>query len=252
MVKPSHGTDPLLRRPFSVFEVLRDATRRADRASRSSTSASASARRCSTTWSPGATVACLGPLGRPFEPVDPPARSVDGRRRRRPRAVRHARRGACTQLRHADDAVLRRAHAPPSSTTSSSSNGSASTSCSPPKTAAAARRAGHRAARRRAAGESAERRGDPALRVRPDADDARGRAARRASTSAPCDVSLEQVMGCGLGGCYSCVVLTRDAGGAAALRPLVPRRPGLRRAPHRLGGADALTWICRSRSARCA
>ena len=28
----------------------------------------------------------------------------------------------------------------------------------------------------------------------------------------PCDVSLEQVMGCGLGGCYSCVVLTRDAG----------------------------------------
>jgi dihydroorotate dehydrogenase electron transfer subunit len=30
----------------------------------------------------------------------------------------------------------------------------------------------------------------------------------------PCDVSLEQVMGCGLGGCYSCVVLTRTSGGA--------------------------------------
>ena len=28
-----------------------------------------------------------------------------------------------------------------------------------------------------------------------------------------CDVSLEQVMGCGLGGCYSCVVLARSAGG---------------------------------------
>ncbi len=28
----------------------------------------------------------------------------------------------------------------------------------------------------------------------------------------PCDVSLEQVMGCGLGGCYSCVVLTRQVG----------------------------------------
>jgi dihydroorotate dehydrogenase electron transfer subunit len=27
-----------------------------------------------------------------------------------------------------------------------------------------------------------------------------------------CDVSLEQVMGCGLGGCYSCVVLARDHG----------------------------------------
>jgi dihydroorotate dehydrogenase electron transfer subunit len=30
-----------------------------------------------------------------------------------------------------------------------------------------------------------------------------------------CDVSLEQVMGCGLGGCYSCVVLTRQGAGAA-------------------------------------
>jgi dihydroorotate dehydrogenase electron transfer subunit len=29
-----------------------------------------------------------------------------------------------------------------------------------------------------------------------------------------CDVSLEQVMGCGLGGCYSCVVLTHAAGRA--------------------------------------
>jgi dihydroorotate dehydrogenase electron transfer subunit len=28
-----------------------------------------------------------------------------------------------------------------------------------------------------------------------------------------CHVSLEQVMGCGLGGCYSCVVLARDNGG---------------------------------------
>jgi dihydroorotate dehydrogenase electron transfer subunit len=27
-----------------------------------------------------------------------------------------------------------------------------------------------------------------------------------------CDVSLEQVMGCGLGGCYSCVVLARHDG----------------------------------------
>ena len=28
-----------------------------------------------------------------------------------------------------------------------------------------------------------------------------------------CDVSLEQVMGCGLGGCYSCVVLARGEDG---------------------------------------
>ena len=35
-----------------------------------------------------------------------------------------------------------------------------------------------------------------------------------ASRGTPCDVSLEQVMGCGLGGCYSCVVLARDETGA--------------------------------------
>ena len=28
----------------------------------------------------------------------------------------------------------------------------------------------------------------------------------------PCQVSVERIMGCGLGGCYSCVVLTRQAG----------------------------------------
>jgi dihydroorotate dehydrogenase electron transfer subunit len=31
----------------------------------------------------------------------------------------------------------------------------------------------------------------------------------------PCAVSLEQVMGCGMGGCYSCVVRIRDEAGAA-------------------------------------
>jgi dihydroorotate dehydrogenase electron transfer subunit len=29
----------------------------------------------------------------------------------------------------------------------------------------------------------------------------------------PCEVSVERVMGCGMGGCYSCVVPVRDAGG---------------------------------------
>ena len=32
MVKPSAGVDPLLRRPFSIFEILRDAARRRRRA----------------------------------------------------------------------------------------------------------------------------------------------------------------------------------------------------------------------------
>ena len=29
----------------------------------------------------------------------------------------------------------------------------------------------------------------------------------------PCEVSVERVMGCGLGGCYSCVVAVRGADG---------------------------------------
>jgi dihydroorotate dehydrogenase electron transfer subunit len=35
-----------------------------------------------------------------------------------------------------------------------------------------------------------------------------------AARGRPCEVSLEQVMGCGLGGCYSCVVLARDDTGS--------------------------------------
>jgi dihydroorotate dehydrogenase electron transfer subunit len=30
----------------------------------------------------------------------------------------------------------------------------------------------------------------------------------------PCQVSVERIMGCGLGGCYSCVIPMRDGAGA--------------------------------------
>ena len=52
-----------------------------------------------------------------------------------------------------------------------------------------------------------------------------------------CDVSLEQVMGCGLGGCYSCVVLALAAadGGAPHHTRILHRGPGLRRPARRLG-----------------
>ena len=72
MVKPGAGFDPLLRRPFSVFEVLRDPrgapaglTILSKRIG-PSTGLLYDAR-------PGDRVACLGPLGRPFTPVDAPA-----------------------------------------------------------------------------------------------------------------------------------------------------------------------------------
>ena len=74
MVKASRGRDPLLRRPFSLFEVLRDGSGAAtgfsllNKPIRVTTSRLFDLR-------PGDVVDCLGPLGRPFTPVDPPTRA---------------------------------------------------------------------------------------------------------------------------------------------------------------------------------
>src|SRR5262245_642670 len=72
MIKPSAGVDPLLRRPFSIFEILRgnDGT---------PIGLSLLNKRIGVGTSllydvaPGSHMGCLGPLGRPFEPVAPPA-----------------------------------------------------------------------------------------------------------------------------------------------------------------------------------
>ncbi|MGH2610409.1 MAG: dihydroorotate dehydrogenase electron transfer subunit [Vicinamibacterales bacterium] len=71
MVKLGHGSTPLLRRPFSVFEVLRTDTR--------VDGLTLLSKRIGVTTGmlfdavAGEVVSCLGPLGRPFTPVDPPA-----------------------------------------------------------------------------------------------------------------------------------------------------------------------------------
>jgi dihydroorotate dehydrogenase electron transfer subunit len=65
MVKPGHDWDPLLRRPFSVFEVLRDS-------SGAPAGVSILSKRIGVTTralydiEPGARIQCLGPLGKPF------------------------------------------------------------------------------------------------------------------------------------------------------------------------------------------
>src|SRR5829696_6463523 len=70
MVKPGRGLDPLLRRPFSVFQIVRDA-------SGTPTGVSILGKIVGTgtgllyALEPGERLACLGPLGRPFTP--PPA-----------------------------------------------------------------------------------------------------------------------------------------------------------------------------------
>ena len=71
MVKAGPGFDPLLRRPFSVFEILRDATG-------APTGLTILSKRIGVSTaliydaSQGQRVDCLGPLGRPFTVVDPP------------------------------------------------------------------------------------------------------------------------------------------------------------------------------------
>jgi dihydroorotate dehydrogenase electron transfer subunit len=72
MVKPAGVTDPLLRRPFSVFEVLRSAAGDVTGVSIFNKRAGRSTGKLYE-LEPGDVVSCLGPLGVPFKPVDAPA-----------------------------------------------------------------------------------------------------------------------------------------------------------------------------------
>mgnify|MGYP002630036719 CR=1 FL=1 len=72
MVKPANACEPLLRRPFSVFEILRDAGGAVTGISILNKRAGRSTRRLYD-LEPGDVVSCLGPLGQPFKPVAAPA-----------------------------------------------------------------------------------------------------------------------------------------------------------------------------------
>jgi dihydroorotate dehydrogenase electron transfer subunit len=71
MVKPAGITDPLLRRPFSVFEVLRAGDGAITGISILNKRAGRSTRKLYE-LEPGDVVSCLGPLGLPFKPVAAP------------------------------------------------------------------------------------------------------------------------------------------------------------------------------------
>jgi dihydroorotate dehydrogenase electron transfer subunit len=72
MVKPACVTDPLLRRPFSVFEVLRSADGEVTGVSILNKRAGRSTNKLYE-LEPGDVVSCLGPLGVPFKSVAAPA-----------------------------------------------------------------------------------------------------------------------------------------------------------------------------------
>ncbi len=210
MVKPSRGSDPLLRRPFSIFEILREPDGTAIGVSLLNKRIGAGTGLLYET-EPGARVGCLGPLGQPFEPVDPPAEAwmvaggvglapfvtlaealqARGTRTRLFYGARRADELHCLELfdRLGVDAAL------------ATEDGSRGTK-------------GYVTAALDAALATVPRHQDVRLYVCGPTPMMRAVAALAASRGTPCDVSLEQVMGCGLGGCYSCVVLARDETGA--------------------------------------
>jgi dihydroorotate dehydrogenase electron transfer subunit len=209
MVKAGQLHDPLLRRPFSVFEILRDGAGQATgfsllnkRIGPSTGLIYAAAR--------SQRIGCLGPLGRPFSVVDPPAEAwmVAGgvglapfatlAESLRARGVRStlfygARRAGelfCLDLFRTlgVELVL---------TTEDGSAGERGRVIAPLEQRLASRLA------------------DAAVMIYACGPEGMLAATARIAVQhgRPCQVSVERIMGCGLGGCYSCVVPMRTETG---------------------------------------
>ena len=214
MVKAASGHDPLLRRPFSVFEVLRDAAgvpigiSLLNKRIGVSTSLVYGA-------APGDTVACFGPLGRPFTMVEPPTAAwmVAGGVGLAPFATLAealqakgvnttlfygARSGS--ELFYLD--FFRRLGVQLVLTTEDGSAGERGRIIAPLD-----QHLGGMA---------------PADEVMLYACGPEGMLAACAEVAAvhqrPCEVSVERIMGCGMGGCYSCVVPMKTPAGAHHVR----------------------------------
>jgi dihydroorotate dehydrogenase electron transfer subunit len=210
MVKTSGGQDPLLRRPFSIFEILRDRDGRPSGISIFNKRVGAGTALLARVEK-GARLGVLGPLGRPFEPIDPPADAwmVAGgvglapfvtlaaalaARKTKTTLFYGARRADelhCVELFDAFGVTLVLA-------TEDGSRGVRGRITGPLASALNARPLGN-PVKLFVCGPT------PMMRACAELAAAHGRA---------CDVSLEQVMGCGLGGCYSCVVSARASDGA--------------------------------------
>ena len=210
MLRPGLGGAPLLRRPFSVFEILRGADGAAtgltilSKRIGPSTSLLFDAR-------DGQRIDCLGPLGRPFTLVEPPSRAwmIAGGVGLAPfatlaQALRG--RGVETTLfygaRRAAElfylGFFRALGVELVLATEDGSLGEAGRIVAPLDRRLAALA--------------------PADAVMLYACGPEGMLAATARTAMqhgrPCEVSVERIMGCGLGGCYSCVVPMRGDDGA--------------------------------------
>jgi dihydroorotate dehydrogenase electron transfer subunit len=202
MVKPGRGLDPLLRRPFSVFEILRDAS---GAALGISLLAKIVGKGTGILYGlePGEQIACLGPLGRPFTepPADRPVWFVAGgvglapfatlaeaclARGLAPTLFYGARRAA--DLHYAEWFAARGVDV--RAATEDGSAGSHGYVTTPLAQALAALPSD----------------GSPSIYVCGPTPMMRAVADLAGRHGHDVEVSLEQTMGCGMGGCYSCVV----------------------------------------------
>jgi dihydroorotate dehydrogenase electron transfer subunit len=207
MVKVGRGSVPLLRRPFSVFEILR-ANGRVEGLTLLSKRVGITTEALLNAVE-GDVISCLGPLGNPFELVDPPAEAwmVAGGVGLAPfatltEALRA--RGTCAtlfygartgkELFHLDWFESRGVRLVLS--TDDGSRGDHGRVTAPLE---------REMQQTRAADVSVYACGpEPMLEAVAHLASKYGR---------PSQVSVERVMGCGLGGCYSCVIPIRDARG---------------------------------------
>ena len=209
MVKAGWGHDPLLRRPFSVFEVLRAADGTPIGISLLNKRIGVSTRLLYDTRE-RQRIDCLGPLGRPFTIVDPPTEAWmiaggvglapfaalgEALRRRgvRARLFYGARRHS--ELFYLD--LFERLGIELVLTTEDGSMGERGRIAAPLE--------------RQLAGLD----GRPIMLYACGPEGMLAACARLAVRyGRPCQVSVERVMGCGLGGCYSCVVPMKGENGS--------------------------------------
>jgi dihydroorotate dehydrogenase electron transfer subunit len=210
MLKAAAGVDPLLRRPFSVFEILRDSGGTPTAISVLSKRIGPSTRLIYEA-EPGGVMACLGPLGRPFALVQPPSQAwmIAGGVGLAPFATLAealAARGVTATLfygaRRGDELfyldMFRALGVQVVLTTEDGSAGERGRVVAPLDRRLAALAP------------------DVPLMLYACGPEAMLAATARvaARDGRPCQVSVERIMGCGLGGCYSCVIPMRDADGA--------------------------------------
>jgi dihydroorotate dehydrogenase electron transfer subunit len=214
MVKPARGLEPLLRRPFSVFEVLRDDRDREIGVSLLNKRVGAGTRLLYDAEI-GARISCVGPLGRPFVPVDPPQQAwmVAGgvglapfatlaealADRRTPMTLFY---GARSRADLFYESFFERLGARMVLTTEDGTRGETGRVTAPLERALSAAAA------------------DQPITIYACGPTAMMRAVAQlgARFKKPAFVSLEPVMGCGMGGCYSCVVRVRRGAGTHFVR----------------------------------